>query len=140
MSIALLNMVSKISNDRKLQMEGKQFGNLLESVEPDNFLENEDLNVPITPEQSNWHILDDGSGEYMSRDYVFGRAKPLMYFLAQIISHQEKINHHSRITIDELEVNLVLQTKDIMDVTELDIELAEFCDEIYEETRYYESE
>ena len=140
MSIALLNMVSKISNDRKLQMEGRQFGNLLESVEPDNFLENEDLSVPITPEHSNWSVLSDESGEYMTRDYVFGSAKPLMYFLAQTISHQEKINHHAKITIDELEVNLILQTKDIMDVTELDIELAEFCDEIYEETRYYESE
>ena len=140
MSIALLNMVSKISNDRKLQMEGRQFGNLLESVEPDNFLENEDLSVPITPEQSSWSVLSDESGEYMTRDYVFGSAKPLTYFLVQTISHQEKINHHAKITIDELEVNLVLQTKDIMDVTELDIELAEFCDEIYEETRYYESE
>jgi pterin-4a-carbinolamine dehydratase len=27
-----------------------------------------------------------------------------------------------------------------MDVTELDIELAEFCDEVYKETRYFEAE
>ena len=140
MSIALLNMVSKISSDRRLQMEGRQFRNLFESAEPDNFLENEDLNLPIEPEQTNWEVLNDGSGNYMMRDYIFGSAKSLMYFLAQTISQQEKINHHAKITIDELQVNLVLQTKDIMDVTELDIELAEFCDEVYKETRYFEAE
>tara|TARA_B100000214_G_C23963864_1_gene626684 strand:+ start:1358 stop:1780 length:423 start_codon:yes stop_codon:yes gene_type:complete len=140
MSIALLNMVSKISNDRRLQMEGRQFRSLFESVETENFLENEDLDLPISPEQSDWEVLNDGAGDYMTRDYIFGSAKSLMYFLAQTISQQEKINHHAKITIDELEVNLVLQTKDVMDVTELDIELAEFCDEVYKETRYFETE
>jgi pterin-4a-carbinolamine dehydratase len=140
MSIALLNMVSKISNDRRLQMEGRQFGSLFESVEAENFLENEDLDLPISPEQSDWEVLNDGAGDYMTREYIFGSPKSLMYFLAQTISQQEKINHHAKITIDELEVNLVLQTKDIMDVTELDIKLAEFCDEVYKETRYFETE
>ena len=140
MSIALLNMVSKISNDRRLQMEGRQFRSLFESVETENFLENEDLDLPISPEQSDWEVLNDGAGDYMTRDYIFGSTKSLMYFLAQTISQQEKINHHAKITIDELEVNLVLQTKDVMDVTELDIELAEFCDEVYKETRYFETE
>ncbi len=140
MSIALLNMVSKISNDRRLQMEGRQFRSLFESVETENFLENEDLDLPISPEQSDWEVLNDGAGDYMTRDYIFSSAKSLMYFLAQTISHQEKINHHAKISIDELEVNLVLQTKDVMDVTELDIELAEFCDEVYKETRYFETE
>ncbi len=140
MSIALLNMVSKISSDRRLQMEGRQFRNLFESVAPDNFLENEDLNLPIVPEETDWDVLNDGSGDYMTRDYFFGSSKSLMYFIAQTIAQQEKINHHAKITIDESSVNLVLQTKDIMDITELDIELAEFCDEVYKETRYFETE
>ena len=121
-------------------MEGRQFRSLFESAETENFLENEDLDLPISPEQSDWEVLNDGAGDYMTRDYIFGSAKSLMYFLAQTISQQEKINHHAKITIDELEVNLVLQTKDVMDVTELDIELAEFCDEVYKETRYFETE
>ena len=140
MSIALLNMVSKISSDRRLQMEGRQFRNLFESSEPDNFLENEDLNLPIQPEKTNWEVLNDGLGDYMTRDYIFSSSKSLMYFITQTLAQQEKINHHAKITIDELEVNLILQTKDIMDVTELDIKLADFCDEIYKETRYFEAE
>ncbi len=95
--------------------------------------------VPIILDKSKWSHVETGSGEVLSRTFNFLNFQTLFYFVSESLKLQEKLNHHCVMKIDELVVSAVLQTKDIQEVTELDIMLSERINDIYEDTQYFHS-
>ena len=53
------------------------------------------------------------------------------------MAYQESHDHHGKITIDHREVTVESFTHDLNRVTEQDLQLATFCDEVYEDLFYF---
>lgn len=70
------------------------------------------------------------------REFEFSKFSHLKYFVDELLSYQEEVSHHSKITIDHLKIIVETYTKDFDGVTSRDRDLADFCDEIYEDTRF----
>ena len=51
------------------------------------------------------------------------------------LKYQEKTNHHAKMTIDENKILIETHTKVLNDITELDLELAKFCNELYKDVK-----
>ena len=91
--------------------------------------------LPVEAYESKWKVLDDP--ERLVRSFKFKKFKSLKYFLDQLLSFQEKINHHANITIDHRNIVISTYTKDLREVTELDKKLAAYADEIYDDVSYF---
>ena len=62
--------------------------------------------------------------------------KHLIYFLNESIKKSNDLNHHPKLTIMHNEVTVEAYTHDLNDVSELDLDLTRFMDEIYEDIVY----
>ena len=69
--------------------------------------------------------------------FSFSSHSRLRYFISELLSYQERKHHDAKITIDGLSVAVETYTHDVNAVTSQDISLARFCDEIYEDTRFF---
>ena len=95
--------------------------------------------VPISVGKSKWEHIQTDQGEVLYRSLKFLNFQTLFYFIAESLKLQEATNHHCVMTIDELNVDLKLQTKSVQEVTELDLELSEKLNDIYQDTQYFHS-
>ena len=98
--------------------------------------DNPDNRLPVVTRKSSWETLSGADSIYMTKTYQFDIYKHLIYFTTSVLEHASKIRHHPIILIDEDVVEVRLFTKDLNDVTESDIELSKFIDEIYQEINY----
>ena len=120
------------SKDRKAT-GSLSIDNLLESVQSHGLESAEAL--PISARSSDWTTLS--SPTRIARLFEFDSANKLKYFINELISYQELKNHHALIKIDGYNVTVESYTHDVDTVTSLDISLARFCDEIYQDTRFF---
>lgn len=95
-----------------------------------------DISLPIPVRSSSWEIIQNNNLNFMFKEYNFKYYKHLEYFITEILKKSNKIKHHPVIIIDESNVQIKLFTKNINDVSDLDIYLSKFIDEIYEEINY----
>ena len=91
--------------------------------------------VPIQPDESEWKILD--YPERLARTFKFKEPRQRNAFVLELLGYQDENKHHSKITITSDKVIVESYTHDIDRVTELDKELAEFCDDLYEDVGYF---
>ena len=61
----------------------------------------------------------------------------MRYFIDELLLEQERMNHHALIQIEHRVVSIESYTHSINAVTEQDLILAKFCDEIFEDTKYF---
>tara|TARA_R110001599_G_scaffold212368_2_gene410044 strand:+ start:772 stop:1179 length:408 start_codon:yes stop_codon:yes gene_type:complete len=87
--------------------------------------------VPVLPVESEWSEFDYGDYTAIQKSYVMKNHDHLVYFVNELLKEAKRIDHHPRMTIDHMSVELVLYTRDINDVTESDIKLSRIIDEIY---------
>jgi pterin-4a-carbinolamine dehydratase len=92
--------------------------------------------VPIIPKKSTWEILSQP--ERLGKTFEFEAVRMMKYFLEELIDHQEDINHHAKITINHRSIIIETYTIGVNGVTELDKELAVFCDELFSDVMFYE--
>ena len=97
---------------------------------------NPNVNLPVVAEKSSWETVSDYQETYMKKAYKFNLGKHLTYFITTVLERADKIQHHPIILINEDIVEIKLFTKDVNDITELDIELSKFIDEIHAEINY----
>jgi|TARA_R110002020_G_scaffold37124_21_gene112110 pterin-4a-carbinolamine dehydratase len=93
-----------------------------------------DISLPVNIEDSLWLTLADP--ERLSRSFKFNRLSHLSYFVNELLAYQERYNHHATILIDHMIITVETHTRDIEGVTQQDKNLARFCDEIYDDTRF----
>lgn len=92
---------------------------------------------PILPDPpivvtNRWSKSDDT----LKKSYQFRESKQRNDFVRQLLDYEQSVGHHAVIRVEEDRVGLVLQTKDIKQVTELDREYAAYADELYRDTVY----
>ena len=69
----------------------------------------------------------------LKRNFEFSNFRDAMSFLFRISFEADQRDHHPEILISNLEVTVEIYTHDINDVTEHDISLSKFVDEVYGE-------
>jgi pterin-4a-carbinolamine dehydratase len=127
-----MSSILKLISNQALQRGSKSLipegfdrilGTLAESTLP--------TGLPIEVEASKWETLSEP--ERLIRVFSFSDFESLEYFLNELLSYQELTSHHADITISHRQVQVSTYTHEVDQVTEIDLKLAEFCDEIYDD-------
>ena len=137
--MSILKVISLLNEHKDPFISDSEYNDIIHGRSGIEKLSFQGESVPIEPETTQWTFIDDERGGRMERTYVFSNFKTLSYFINESLKQQNKVNHHAVITIDESSIAVVLQTKDVLDVTELDKELADYLDHIYKDTQYFYS-
>ena len=91
--------------------------------------------LPVDVIETKWQILTDP--ERMVRLIKFKKFSLMLEFINQLLRHQEAMGHHASITISHKDVRIEVYTRDVNQITELDKELSQFIDDLYEDIKYY---
>ena len=83
-------------------------------------------------------IRDSESPERLSKTFEFDSRNRLTDFLADLLTYEDSVHHHSSIKIDYLKVQVEVYTHDLNRITEIDREFAFAVDSIYEDVGYYD--
>jgi len=95
-----------------------------------------DNELPVqTQKKSKWSVLQ--SPERLVRNFKFDNLKIMKIFLDEMINYQNKVSHHAKMTIENAVVRIETYTHDIDMITELDKELADFSDMLYDDVKHY---
>jgi len=89
--------------------------------------------VPVEAEESDWQEFDYGAYIAIQKSYIMKSHDHLLYFVNEVLKESKRIDHHPKITIDHMNIDIVLYTKDYNDITEADIKLSKIVDEVYDD-------
>lgn len=95
----------------------------------------ETSNPIVVDEKPSWQSHTDSQGTFIKKIYRFGTYKHMMYFLNESLNLSQELDHFPELMVKEKNIEAVLYTKDINDITETDIKMSKKFDEIYEEIR-----
>lgn len=91
--------------------------------------------LPVRIESSSWITLEDP--QRITKSFEFSDFGTMRYFIDELLVYQEEQNHHAIIIVNHRIITVETYTHDIEAVTRQDLNLAKFCDEIYEDTRFF---
>ena len=94
---------------------------------------------PIKLDKSSWETTLDEDDEKLEKTYKMHNDRHVLYFVSELIRESSRMNHHPIIQINHNEVSITLFTHDLGQVTEQDIKLSKFCDELYEDIVFINS-
>ena len=94
----------------------------------------ESREVPIAVTKSDWRVLSNP--ERFFRVYEFDNSpKSLSFFVEELLEFQEKLGHHSKMTIEKDKVTVEVYTHGIERVTGLDKEYIKEADLIFRDSK-----
>jgi pterin-4a-carbinolamine dehydratase len=120
---------------RNLSTIMKDYFNEGQETARSSFLMTEQRSVPIIPNVIQWKRVTDP--ERLMRRFEFVTRNRLIDFLSLVFELEDEMNHHGRISIDHLHVDIEVYTKTVDCVTEIDIEYTKSVSEIYEDVQHY---
>jgi pterin-4a-carbinolamine dehydratase len=91
--------------------------------------------LPIKVDQSTWAHFDDG--RKLRKTYEFVKFRAFHSFVSDLLVKARQMHHDPHIELEGLKVTITLQTRVIDDVSEQDLTLSRFCDDLYEDVRHY---
>ena len=94
-----------------------------------------DAGLPIVARESEWETLY--SPTRLSRSFSFRSLEKLKYFINEMLAYQNISNHHCLMIVEKDIVSIETYTHGMNNVTSLDLSLAKFADEVYEDTRFF---
>jgi 4a-hydroxytetrahydrobiopterin dehydratase len=95
--------------------------------------------VPLVAQETKWENISDRDTNYLKRTFKLTSSNHILYFVSELIKKSDKVQHHPTITIDHLEIKIILYTKELNDVSDLDIDMAKYIDELYQDVRFIRS-
>jgi len=98
--------------------------------------------LPITPIESGlaivatdkWSVTKDPAR--MRKTYKFASIEARNRFVKKLLSYEQETQHNAVLTVEEDSVLVLVYTKDIDQITELDKEYAKFADALYKDVVY----
>lgn len=84
--------------------------------------------LPVVP-MNTWKKTD----EYYVKKFEFRLQVQRDMFIKVLLNYEADVGHHAKMVINEGLVVLMLQTKDVKNVTELDKEYAKHADAVYKD-------
>jgi len=127
---SLLEVVGRSILKEESESQMKGIDSILGNLSPGMFGE-----LPVDVKKSEWTVVDIGGVEKLARMFEFNDAKRVKDFVTHLIFEQEEMQHHAKIIIDGNSVTVETYTHNVNAVTELDQELATFCDQLYRDVR-----
>ena len=91
---------------------------------------------PVQIRHSTWEHLEDP--RRISKNFSFESLEQMKYFITEVLEVAEVKNHDINMMIAGKDVTIETYTHDLQDVTELDIQIARACDQIFRDSRYIE--
>jgi len=79
-----------------------------------------------------WEIKKNGQNR-LCRDYIFADFRGVMVFMNAVAEIIEELDHHPEWTNNYKKLSVRLMTHSVGDVTDKDIELAQYMDRLFEE-------
>jgi 4a-hydroxytetrahydrobiopterin dehydratase len=92
--------------------------------------------LPIEAKTTEWEEVSDFGKTTLQRTFSFERHKHLRFFVNEILKTADEMHHHPELVVNSETVQVELYTHDINEVSELDLKLARFIDEIYEDVKF----
>jgi pterin-4a-carbinolamine dehydratase len=125
--VSLLSLLRE-NKAEKTFSDLKNFGDTLSGS---NIVKYEDsLDLPIvTDKKGDWDILSDP--ERMRRKYEFDDMKEVLYFVNELYKYQFDLNHHCKILVDNLKVTVETYTHSFDGITDSDLKIKKYSDELY---------
>ena len=91
---------------------------------------------PIVPAPTNtWEVVSDPNR--LMKTFEFESYIELRSFVAELLSYQEQVGHHGKLTVNHRDIIVEVYTHDVNDVTELDKEYAQAADQIHQDVQFY---
>ena len=91
---------------------------------------------PIEATQpSQWEVVSDPNR--LMKTFEFESYFELKAFVSEVLSYQEQVGHHGKLTVNYRDVIVEVYTHDVNDVTELDKEYAQMSDQIHQDVQFY---
>ena len=87
---------------------------------------------PIQPAQGEW-IEEDN---LLRCSFSFKNERHVIFFVNQILEKAIKVRHHPEIFIDHKNVVISLSTKDVNQITNMDLQMARFITDVYDDTQF----
>jgi len=85
----------------------------------------------VDPAMLSWVVQDDP--RRLRRIYTFGNQGELVGFVWQLLTYQERVQHHADIRLTIGRVEIEVYTRDLDDITNADKDYAKTADLIYSE-------
>ena len=123
---SLLEVVGRSILQEESDMKMKGIDSILGNLSPGVIGE-----LPVAVSRSEWMVVSDGEVERLTRVFSFNDPRMVKDFVTHLIFEQEEMGHHARIIIEGSDVKIETYTHNVNEVTELDKELADFCDNLY---------
>lgn len=93
------------------------------------------IDTPIEIESSQWDHVNRGNYECLERIFSFSKAKLLLFFLVEAYKIFSSHNHYPDMLTSEFNIKVRLYTKNINDVTDVDIMISKSLAELYDDIK-----
>ena len=120
-------------SDNSMLLFDKEALHFSESTKGCNLLESSTL--PIHPRTFDWKLLNDP--ERIGKKFDFSDFKTMFSFVLNLMKYQEELGHHADMYINNRSVSIEVFTHDVNAVTEVDLEFARYCDDLYIDVGYH---
>lgn len=88
---------------------------------------------PVKIRTSTWEHLEDP--RRISKNFSFERLEQMKYFITEVLDVAEVRNHEINMMITGREVTIETYTHYLQDITELDLQIARACDQIFRDAK-----
>jgi len=132
-----MNLLEHIKNRANLTKENFNFSSGMNKLFTSEFQGIRNIpELPIEVETTTWEEVSDFYKTSFVRSFVFKNHKHLRFFVSEILECSSKMHHYPLMSIDSSKVVIELYTQGINDISELDLKLSKFIDEIYEDVKF----
>ena len=133
------NLYETINNRAKDLREDFNFTSNMNSLFSNNFQSERDVRIlPVEAEKADWEERHDFGRTSLNRTFVFEKHRHLRFFVSEVLKESDKMMHHPILIVEKDAVQVELYTHDINDISERDIKLSKFIDEIHDDVRFIE--
>ena len=88
--------------------------------------------TPIQPSKGKWREEDN----LLRCNFTFKHERHVLFFVNQILEKAIKVKHHPEIYIDHKNVVISLSTKDLNQITDMDLQMSRFISDVYDDTQF----
>ena len=95
--------------------------------------------LPVSVDNtSDWEYVDEYAKTSLNKTFEFKSMKSILFFVSEVLEKAEEVQHHPVLILDHYEVKVELSTVSINDVTESDLSLSKYIDEVADDIKYIE--
>ena len=131
------NLYERIHERTQVLKEDFDFTEGMSSLFSNNFQSVRDFKpLPVEVEKTDWQEDSSFNRTALNKTFTFDTHKHLRFFVSETLKESDTMQHHPILTVHESSVKVELFTMDINDISEQDLILAKFIDEIYDDVKF----